>query len=421
MSIRLFQSFRLWSNLRNTLAATPKPTMSAAGARPAPIRLGARASLRCAGALLFAIGTLCPMAAAQTARFSGARSKIVDGGQLPGVNRDANVADSGRSLVHREQSGTSADFGAVKIGATSTPRTLTFTFDAAVTLGSTAVLTQGSPNLDFADAGTGTCATGNSYNSGDTCTVDATFTPKFAGSRYGAAVLNDNSGNVIATGYVQGIGSGPQVTFAPGAESIFGTDILGPNGMAVDGAGNVYVADYGNNRVVKETLSSGSYTETTIINGLNLPSGLALDAAGNLYVANYGGTEAYKETLSGGSYTQTTLATGLNIPNGVTVDGAGNVYIADSGNGRLLKETLSAGSYAQTDIYDCGTGERCPSALALDGKGNLFITSYESNQVLELTPSASGYTQSSIGSGLNWPSDIAVDGGGDLYIADTSE
>ena len=189
MSIRLFRSFRLWSNLRPTFAATSKPTINAAGSRLAGTRLGARASLRCAEALLFVIGALCPMAAAQTAHFSGARSKIVDRSQFPGANRDADLADSGRNQVHREQTGSATDFGAVDVGTTSAAMTLTFTFDASATLGSTSVVTQGAPNLDFADAGTGTCKAGLPTANGDTCTVDVTFTPTLAGIRYGAAVL----------------------------------------------------------------------------------------------------------------------------------------------------------------------------------------------------------------------------------------
>ena len=56
--------------------------------------------------------------------------------------------------------------------------------------------------------------------------------------------------------------------------------------MAVDGSGNVYIADSGNNRVLKETLSGGSYTESTVGSGLNRPIQLAVDGAGNVYIAD---------------------------------------------------------------------------------------------------------------------------------------
>ena len=80
------------------------------------------------------------------------------------------------------------------------------------------MLTQGAPNLDFTSDGTGTCAA-QAYNAGDTCTVDVVFTPKFAGTRNGAVVLTDSSGNVIATAYVYGTGIGPQVAFSPATQT----------------------------------------------------------------------------------------------------------------------------------------------------------------------------------------------------------
>jgi len=85
---------------------------------------------------------------------------------------------------------------------------MTFTLNTAETVGSIAVLTQGAPGLDFANAGTGTCTVGQNYSAGATCTVNIAFAPRFAGTRYGAAVLYDNTGSVIETGYVTGNGSG---------------------------------------------------------------------------------------------------------------------------------------------------------------------------------------------------------------------
>lgn len=311
MSIRLFRSFRLWSNLRPTFAATSEPTINAAGSRLAGTRLGARASLRCAEALLFVIGAVCPMAAAQTAHFSGARSKIVDRSQFPGANRDADLADSGRNQVHREQTGSATDFGAVDVGTTSAAMTLTFTFDASATLGSTSVLTQGVPNLDFADSGTGTCKAGTAYNSGATCTVDVTFTPTLVGTRYGAAVLNDNSGNAIATGYVHGTGSGPQVNFPPGTENTIGNDVDMPGGLVVDGSGDVYISDSVNNHVLKETPTAGGYTQSILFTGLNTPGGLAVDGAGNIYLTDDYNDRVLKETPSASGYTQSTVGLSL--------------------------------------------------------------------------------------------------------------
>src|ERR1700677_2191239 len=112
-------------------------------------------------------------------------------------------------------------FGPVNVGSTSaTSISVTLTFDTAETLGSTAAVTQGATGLDFADAGTGACKAGTAYTAGETCTVDVSFTPKFPGTRYGVAELLDGLGNMLATGYVQGTGVGPQVNFLPGAQNV---------------------------------------------------------------------------------------------------------------------------------------------------------------------------------------------------------
>jgi serine/threonine-protein kinase len=115
--------------------------------------------------------------------------------------------------------------------------------------------------------------------------------------------------------------------------------ISNPGGVAVDAAGNVYVADTGNNRVVK--LAAGSSTQTVLpFTGLNGPHGAAVDNSGNVYVADTGNKRVVK--LAAGSSAQTVLPfTGLNGPHGVAVDNGGNVYLTDSGLGVVLK--LAAG------------------------------------------------------------------------------
>lgn len=75
------------------------------------------------------------------------------------------------------------DFGTVAIGQTSATIPLTFTFDSAGTLGSFTALTRGVTGLDFAVASTGPCAASTAYSAGATCTVNVTFTPRFAGSK----------------------------------------------------------------------------------------------------------------------------------------------------------------------------------------------------------------------------------------------
>ena len=94
-----------------------------------------------------------------------------------------------------------------------------------------------------------------------------------------------------------------------------GSGFFEPDGVAVDAAGDVFIADTGNNRVV-EVNSSG--VQTTIASGLSSPNGVAVDAAGDVFIADSGNNRVLEVTPSGA---QTTIGTGLSSPEGVAVDG----------------------------------------------------------------------------------------------------
>jgi sugar lactone lactonase YvrE len=367
---------------------------------------------------------------------------VVASATVGGLNGPAGVAVDGSGDVYiadwfnariLEESSSGGNFGAVNVGsANTTPISMIFTLDTAGTLGSTSVVTQGAPNLDFVNAGTGTCKAGTAYTAGETCTVDVNFKPKFAGTRYGAAELLDGSGNVLATGYVQGTGVGPQVNFLPGTEITVAPDLAWSGGIAVDGSGNVYITDYNQPEdtlelIYKETFSGDSYALSTIpTNTKAKPGGIAVDGAGILYVA-YGGdllepsSMILKETPSPGGYTQSTIASftpdeGFS-PFGIAVDGGGSVYVTLCCNsGTIYKETPSSGGYTQSTVV---SGLPSASGVAVDGSGNVYVAvNVENGSILKETPSAHGYTQSTIPiSGGGLPFGVAVDGVGNVYIA----
>jgi sugar lactone lactonase YvrE len=268
------------------------------------------------------------------------------------ANGDVFIAEANNNTVDEIPAVSSVvSFGSVPIGISTPPtQTLTFEFDSAGKVEAPLALTQGAPGQDFKVSG-GTCAAA-AYAAGDTCTVTLSFTPKFAGLRLGALELVNSSGVPFVTIYVSGTGTGPQVAFIPGAQSTLGSGFSTPQGVATDGAGNVFVADTGNN-AVKEILASGSYSVVRTLGGdFSGPQGVAVDGVGNVYVADTG-NDAVKELSAQDGYSiSTTVMSGVTAPAGVSVDGAGNVtvvasntqtsvngslYVADSANNRVLK------------------------------------------------------------------------------------
>jgi hypothetical protein len=322
----------------------------------------------------------------------------------------------------------SMNLGSWTIGSPSGAQTLNFSIGAGTTVGSIAVVTQGLPNLDFTNAA-GTTCTATTYSSAANCTVDVNFTPTLAGTRYGAVVFSDGSGNVLATVYLQGSGTGAQVNFLPGTETILGSGMDYAADVIVDPSGNVYVNDYYHDRELKETWTGSGYTQSVFLSGPNVPVPTSIDGAGNFYMSLSGLNLVQKWTWTGSGYAKTTIGSGLSSGAGLAVaDGVGNVYIADSFNGRVLKETLSGGSYTQSVILTCGPYDQiiwiCPSSVAVDGSGDVFVTAwqssstFDSSKVLKMTPSAGGYTQSTVGNGMWWANMVVVDGSGNLFVVD---
>jgi sugar lactone lactonase YvrE len=238
-----------------------------------------------------------------------------------------------------------------------------------------------------------------------------------------------------------------------------------PRGVAVDGSGNVFVADSYNNAIRKITPngvvttlagtagSYGSADGTGATARFNNPSGVAVDGAGNVFVTDYNNTTIRKITPTGvvttlagsaglsGSADGTGAAARFSDPEGVAVDGSGNVLVADWENNTIRKITPTgvvttlagtAGSYGSAD----GTGAAArflgPSGAAVDTAGNVFVADSDNNTIRKITPTGvvttpagtAGSYGSADGTGaaarFDWPSGVAVDGAGNLFVADAS-
>ena len=382
--------------------------------------------------------------------------------------------------------------GLTPVGVASAQQTVTVTAAKAGIVKTVQVLTLGAPNLDFVNAGGGSCAATNSYTKGATCTVFVTFTPQSPGTRLGAIILTDATGTVMATEYLSGTGEGALGIMVPGTiATIAGdgkfvslkdggpataADLDLPSSMTVDGAGNLYIADSVHNRIRKV---DGTGTITTIAGDgsasytgdggqafnstLSTPRSVALDGAGNLYIAD-SGNNAIREieaatgiitTVAGGvgqgfgGDGGQAIAAQLDSPYGVSLDTAGNLYIADTLNQRVRKVVFATGvisTVAGNGYKDAngnggysGDGGAAtaaelyfPYAVAFDASGNMYIPDSGNNRIREVDTAgtiatfAGNGTQGFSGDGgpaasaeLYSPYSVTFDPAGNVYIADT--
>ena len=333
------------------------------------------------------------------------------------------------------------DFGSVNVcpSGETTPApcsktlTLTFNIPAGTTIGSISYLTLGNQNLDFKakanDTSTTLCSA-KTYSSATTCTVDVTFAPVAPGQRKGAVQIVDGSGNILANAYIDGTGVGPAIAFIPTIPitdamlTALGSGFCCPDGIAVDGVGDVFVADDGR---VKEILAvNGSIPANPIINTLtgSLVNGaMAVDGSGNIIFAG-GPNNGVAEILAvNGSIpanpTVLNLGSGFDEPQAVAVDGSGNVFVADTLN-NAVKEILAVNGSIPTNPTIRTLGSLVNIfGIAVDGSGDVFLASDSYDAVVEFLAVNGSIpanpTINMLGSGFFWPINVAVDGVGDVF------
>lgn len=229
----------------------------------------------------------------------------------------------------------------------------------------------------------------------------------------GAFVLEVSSSGAVSTL----AGSGGSAYFGGDGGPATSARLNGPSGIAVDASGNWYFADTANNRIrivtaageistIAGTGTAGSSGDNgaALAAELNSPQGIAIDSAGNLYIADSGNNEVRKITPGGAI---STVASQLNNPLSVAVDGQGSVYIADSGDNQIV-QVNSAGS---TSTFAKLAGVL---AVAVDASGNLVAA--DASQLWKI---AANGTATSIATGLTTPGGLTFAPDGTLFIADT--
>lgn len=280
-----------------------------------------------------------------------------------------------------------------------------------------------------------------------------------ASSAFGQANLITTvaGSNALGAGYA---GDGAAATAA---------QISAPSGVAVDSAGNIYISDFGNNVVRMVSAATGfisTYAGTPGVSGntgdnglatfasLSGPTGLAIDSAGNLYIADAIGYRIRKVGTNG---IITTVAGGspgfggdggpanqaqLNYPSGVAVDSSGNIYIADLANSRVRKVSngiistvagIAYNGYNADNILASLAQLNLPRDVAVDSTGNVYIADTGNNRIRKITVSSNiittvagngtaGYAGDhglATSAQINGPWGIWVDAASNIYIADT--
>ena len=264
-----------------------------------------------------------------------------------------------------------------------------------------------------------------------------------------ARVVSTLAGSAGVFGYTNGTGTA----------AVF----YGPEAVAVDPAGNVYVADTGNAAIRLITpggavsLLAGSpgslgSADGTGTNALFFqPAGIAANNATNIYVSDYFGnslrtvtTAGVVTTLAGspssaGSVDGPNATARFSAPQGLAVNAAGTIYVADSANGAVRAVTPAgvvstlAGSASDGSIDGPSVSARfyLPQSIAEDSSGNLFVADAKNNTIRKITVSgqvsvlagATGVSGSTDAIGTNaqfaGPLGVAVDNSGNIYVADT--
>lgn len=368
---------------------------------------------------------------------------------------DVFIADTNNKQVVEDTPGMSTNFGPWPVGVKSTAATLTFTFDTGGEIGAPLV----SANPGVAQTGTfssvtgGTCVKGATFATGKTCTIEAVFDASLPGVSFGTAELRDSSNDVLAEAALSGTGVGPKVIY-PGnpSDKPVGSGLSGPKGVAVDRSGNVYIADYSNNRILQETLGvSGTYTQSVVAgtgtaNALPRPTWIAVDSKGDVFVNSnsvlaQGVSVEIPPSGTSKTYTQSTICQtktsvpGLackSTPGPVAVDSQDNLWIGFNGIVEELTRSPSTGTWKEATQIDVTSRVTIGiqtkdeplnvTTLAVDARGNVFIgapadaTLHTSAQIVEYALQPDGqYVSSVIEEGAT-PKALAVDLMGNLFI-----
>jgi len=287
------------------------------------------------------------------------------------------------------------------------------------------------------------------------------------GSIFIADLDNNRVRKVTATGVISTVAGNGSFGFSGDGGPAKAASLNFPVGIAVDTAGNLYIADAANHRIRKVTPDgiintvAGTGTAGFSVDGgsataaqLDSPLGVAVDSAGNIYIADFFNHRVRRVSTAGVISTVAgngaegfsgdggpATAAQLGNPTGVAVDSAGSVYVVSLSHHRIRKVSAAgvistvAGNGTPGFSGDGGPATAAqvdsPIGVAVDSVGNLYIPDLRNHRIRRVTPAGVISTVAGTGTagfsgdggpatlaGLNSPIAVAVDSSGSLYIAD---
>jgi sugar lactone lactonase YvrE len=193
--------------------------------------------------------------------------------------------------------------------------------------------------------------------------------------------------------------------FSSRGTSRFFASVQAPQGMALDAAGNLYVASF-EDSIVYRISRDGEKVIFISGNLIGNPTSLAFDSSGNLFVGKAVNPAGIIKVTPDGT---ASLFASKVEPNGLAVDASDNLFATDLRTNGIYKYTPDG---SRTTF---ATGFSFPQKMAFDSAGNLFVSDITAGTIVEITP---GGTRTTFAAGLDAPDGLAFDPKGHLYVTD---
>jgi sugar lactone lactonase YvrE len=391
--------------------------------------------------LAFIAGLSTGASGAYNVSQEGQAASMVPLDQPLGVTTDTGgniyLADSQNNIVRKL--GTNLSFPNTNVGSTSASQTIVFSINQTVNL----TLTVGT---DFNLVST-TCSGSLTHSANPTCQVVLTFSPSRPGYRYSALQLKDSISGKLIRVELQGLGVGPLSLLTPGVASTRASSLRTAIAVSTDSAGDAYVLEQGNGSSTADVLfypAGVGAAQVVVAQGAGMvsPSAMAVDGAGNIFIADSG-----VAGLGGGNIIRfgadgsvnTSYATGLPGVNSMAVDGFDDLFLAIGGSFHNITEIYAGGQrrvvagsgtipdannvVATSAVFSDPSGIALgPNGIAVADAATHYVYLIDNSGIIHIDAGNGTTTTTNAAiatdTGLLTPYGLAIDAAGDIYIAD---